>query len=61
MCNDTLYMRLLEHKKLGYSSFHTPGHKSAKFFPEGFLDLDLTELPDTDALFESSGIIRIGL
>ena len=58
MCNDTLYMRLLEHKKLGYSSFHTPGHKSAKFFPEGFLDLDLTELPDTDALFESSGIIR---
>ena len=55
--DNTIYQHLKEHRRLGYSSFHTPGHKCCGFFPEGLLDLDLTELPDTDSLFESSGII----
>ncbi len=52
-----LYNRLLEHEKLDRSSFHTPGHKCAGFFPEHLLRLDYTELPDTDALYEASGVI----
>ena len=51
-----LYDRLTEHIKLGRSSFHTPGHKGNFFTPE-LIKLDLTELPDTDALFEASGVI----
>ena len=35
-----------------------PGHKgTANLFPDGLLSLDLTELPDTDSLFEASGTI----
>lgn len=52
-----LYSALLNHQKLGRASFHTPGHKSSGFFPDNLLSLDLTELPDTDALFEASGAI----
>ncbi len=52
-----LYNRLSEHDKLDRSSFHTPGHKCAGFFPENLLRLDYTELPDTDALYEASGVI----
>ncbi len=58
MLEDTLYQRLREHQALDHSSFHTPGHKCAGFFPDDLLSLDLTELPDTDSLFESSGIIH---
>ncbi len=52
-----LYNALLEHQKLCRSSFHTPGHKSSGIIDPELLKLDLTELPDTDALFEASGAI----
>lgn len=52
-----LYSQLLKHRQLDYSPFHTPGHKSAEFFPENLLQLDFTELPDTDALYEADGVI----
>ncbi len=54
--NTPIYSRLLEHKTLDYSPFHTPGHKN-NFFKENLFELDLTELPDTDALYEADGII----
>lgn len=53
-----LYMALRQYAAKEQSSFHTPGHKgNAAWLP---LDpaLDLTELPATDSLFESDGIIR---
>lgn len=53
-----LYTRLVEHKNKDHSSFHTPGHKCSDFFPQDLLKLDLTELPDTDALYEADGVIR---
>ena len=53
-----LYTILIEHKNKDYSSFHTPGHKCSEFFPQELLKLDLTELPDTDALYEADGAIR---
>ena len=57
MNSDTLYSKLKEYVNKGYSSFHTPGHKCADFFPDDLLSLDLTELPETDALYEADGII----
>ena len=53
----TLYDTLRYHDSLDRSSFHTPGHKCSGFFPEDLLQLDYTELPDTDALYEASGPI----
>lgn len=55
--NTPLYNRLVQHNGLDRSSFHTPGHKCADFFPDDLLKLDYTELPDTDALFEADGVI----
>ena len=55
--NTPLYNRLVQHNRLDRSSFHTPGHKCADFFPDDLLKLDYTELPDTDALFEADGVI----
>ncbi len=53
-----LYHALWKHIEQKRSSFHTPGHKgTANLFPDGLLSLDLTELPDTDSLFEASGTI----
>lgn len=52
-----IYQKLLEHDLLNHSSFHTPGHKCQNFFPKNLLNLDYTELPDTDALYEAEGII----
>ena len=49
--NTPIYETLKKHMKKGYSSFHTPGHKSSGFFPHDLLRYDLTELPDTDANF----------
>lgn len=53
----SIYSGLSAHREKGYSPFHTPGHKCAGFFPQELLSLDLTELPDTDALYEAGGII----
>ncbi len=58
MRNNNLYTRLKEYESKGYSSFHTPGHKCSGFLPQDLIKLDLTELPDTDELFEAHGIIR---
>lgn len=53
-----LYSALLAHQKKNRSSFHTPGHKNAgKFFQTNFYELDYTELPDTDSLFEAESCI----
>ena len=54
-----LYDALRAHTILGRSSFHTPGHKgNPEALPETLFSLDLTELPDTDSLFEADGPIR---
>lgn len=53
-----LYQALKRYVGREMSSFHTPGHKN---FPDMLpldLSFDLTELPDTDSLFECDGIIR---
>lgn len=53
-----LYTALLEHRDKHRSSFHTPGHKCAPHaIPADLLSLDLTELPDTDSLYEADGCI----
>lgn len=51
-----LYTALQEHLKENRAAFHTPGHKG-RFLPPDLYDLDLTELPDTDSLFEADGCI----
>lgn len=39
---------------------HTPGHKNnLQHFPKDFWNLDFTELPDTDSLFEADGAIAL--
>lgn len=58
MIESPLYLQLQQHRKKDFSPFHTPGHKGAVFFPDDLWRLDLTELPDTDALFEANGILR---
>lgn len=59
MSNTPLYDALLAHKNLKRASFHTPGHKNSnKVLPKDLFELDFTELPDTDNLFEASGVIR---
>ena len=59
MSNTPLYDALLAHKNLNRASFHTPGHKNSnKVLPKDLFELDFTELPDTDNLFEASGVIR---
>lgn len=55
--NTPLYNALINHKNLKRASFHTPGHKSSGIINPDLLKLDFTELPDTDALFEASGVI----
>lgn len=52
-----LYNALAAHQKLNRSSFHTPGHKCSGIIKSDLLNFDLTELPDTDALFEADGAI----
>ena len=56
MGNTPLYNALQGHLAKGRASFHTPGHKG-RFLPQNLYDLDLTELPDTDSLFEADGCI----
>ena len=54
-----LFAALQKHKNLNRASFHTPGHKNSKLFTEqNFFELDFTELPDTDSLYEANGVIK---
>lgn len=58
MSDTPLYTALIHHKNLNRASFHTPGHKCAvDALPRDLLQLDFTELPDTDSLFEADGAI----
>ncbi len=59
MRNQTpLYEALQRHRQLGRSAFHTPGHSGKELpFLEDLLLLDVTELPDTDSLYEANGAI----
>ena len=55
-----LVQALRGHLSLGRISFHTPGHKGLPSPLDGLGDLkrlDLTELPDTDSLYEADGPI----
>lgn len=45
---------LQAHLQKNRAPFHTPGHKG---HPPAVFDFDLTELPDTDSLFEADGPI----
>lgn len=52
-----LYSALKNYISQNMSSFHTPGHKGKSRFEDSLWQMDLTELPDTDSLYEASGII----
>lgn len=53
-----LYQVLKNYIARGMSSFHTPGHKNSPRSLPLDISFDLTELPDTDSLFECNGAIR---
>lgn len=53
----SLWHTIQDYQKLNRASFHTPGHKGAEFFPQNLWQCDLTELPETDALYEAEGAI----
>ena len=53
-----LYQALRTYAAKGRASFHTPGHKGQTGLLDLDLSLDLTELPETDSLFECDGAIR---
>ena len=59
MSNQTpLYSALIQHHRLGRSAFHTPGHSGKPIsYLDHLLQLDVTELPDTDSLFEAEHVI----
>lgn len=58
MNNTPLYDALLKYNNKNMSSFHTPGHKgNFQKIKKTLLELDYTELPDTDNLFDPSGAI----
>lgn len=53
-----LFTALQQHAQHNRSSFHTPGHKNNPLaLPKTLFELDFTELPDTDSLYEASGPI----
>lgn len=59
MAETPLYTALMSHADLHRASFHTPGHKNSEMMRIfNFFDLDFTELPDTDSLYEASGVIK---
>ncbi len=57
---------LFDHASKRPASFHMPGHKGAKFykkngygkFMKNIADLDITEIPGADNLFQTEGIIE---
>lgn len=52
---------LLNHRRMNYSSFHTPGHKGKRI---GYIPLpedDITELVGTDDLHEPEGMIKASM
>ena len=53
-----VYKSLLNYRKKGMSSFHTPGHKNNFLKLKKLINLDYTELKDTDNLYEPLGPIK---
>jgi len=57
-----LYNGLKNYANLKFSQFHMPGHISGSVFPYNYgklmCDIDLTELPETDNLYNPVGIIE---
>lgn len=57
---------LLEHAAKNPVSFHMPGHKGSEIFRkygysdvlDNFVDMDVTEIPGADNLFQTEGIIK---
>lgn len=59
MKKESLYNALQSYKKLKRSSFHTPGHKNSKIMSlKNLFELDFTELPNTDNLYEPENAIK---
>ncbi len=59
MKNLPLYSALTRQQKLNRISFHTPGHKNnSQFQAIKFFNLDYTELPETDSLYEAQTVIK---
>ncbi len=58
-----LYCAVQNYAQANYLRFHTPGHSGHSSALGGILEhilsLDVTELPETDSLFEASGVIRL--
>ncbi len=52
-----LFESILNHNKKSFSSFHTPGHKGNFPVNYDFNTFDLTELPDTDSLYDANDSI----
>ncbi len=63
---ETIKDFLLNHAKEQPVSFHMPGHKGSKLYRDNgyghlldnIMDLDVTEIPGADNLFQTEGIIR---
>ncbi|TGB00839.1 aminotransferase class I/II-fold pyridoxal phosphate-dependent enzyme [Halobacillus salinus] len=58
-----IYEALIEHQEKDPISFHVPGHKSGRVFPEtdvfkGILKIDATEIAGLDDLHAPEGIIK---
>ena len=60
MYNTPLFDALCQYKNKNPARFHMPGHKGKGLLKDFFGDvvsIDVTELPDTDSLYESDGAI----
>lgn len=63
--NKTVAQFLAEHAAADPVSFHMPGHKGSRFYRENggedflnrLVDMDITEIPGADNLFQTEGII----
>lgn len=54
----SLYEQLLEYNNKGMARFHMPGHKGKGFDVLLNAGIDVTELPDTDDLYDPIGILK---
>ena len=60
MKKNDIYNSLKNYNLLNRSSFHTPGHKNNSLLKKYLnLEMDITELPDTDNLYDSTSCINI--
>ncbi len=60
MSNTPLFEALCRYQDTNPARFHMPGHKGKGVLADSFgemVSLDVTELPETDSLFEAEGVI----